>query len=128
MYCVVESLELTKNAEIRYRLFQRSFRQVLFHVMRGIYMSNNYNNGGSSAGGNKIAAGICGILLGFFGVHKFILGYTKEGLIMLLVSILTCGIAAPVMFIIGFIEGIVYLTQSDSDFENRYVNNHRGWF
>jgi hypothetical protein len=56
------------------------------------------------------------------------LGYTKEGLIMLLVSILTCGIAAPVMFIIGFIEGIVYLTQSDSDFENRYVNNHRGWF
>jgi TM2 domain-containing membrane protein YozV len=96
--------------------------------MRGIQMSNNYNSGGSSAGGNKIAAGICGILLGFFGVHKFILGYTKEGLIMLLVSILTCGLAAPVMFIIGFIEGIVYLTQSDSDFENRYVNNHRGWF
>ena len=96
--------------------------------MKGIHMSNNYNNGGSSGGGNKIAAGICGILLGVFGVHKFILGYTQEGLIMLLVSILTCGIAAPVMFIIGLIEGIVYLTQSDSEFENRYVNNHRGWF
>ena len=91
-------------------------------------------NFGSSSFGNqpdaskKIAAGVCGILLGSLGIHKFILGYKTEGLIMLLVSILTCGLAAPVMFIIGFIEGIVYLTQSDSDFENRYVNNHRGWF
>ena len=32
--------------------------------------------------GNKIAAGICGILLGSLGIHKFILGYSKEGLIM----------------------------------------------
>src|ERR1017187_9093753 len=29
---------------------------------------------------NKIPAGICGILLGGFGVHKFILGYTGAGL------------------------------------------------
>ena len=27
----------------------------------------------------KIVAGICGILLGALGVHKFILGYTLEG-------------------------------------------------
>jgi TM2 domain-containing membrane protein YozV len=37
----------------------------------------------------KIAAGVCGILLGSLGIHKFILGYTTEGIIMLLVSILT---------------------------------------
>ena len=36
-------------------------------------MSNNYNSGGSSAGGNKIAAGICGILLGFFGGELWLL-------------------------------------------------------
>ena len=26
----------------------------------------------------KVAAGVCGILLGCFGVHKFILGYNLE--------------------------------------------------
>ena len=30
---------------------------------------------------NKLPAGICGILLGSFGVHKFILGYTGPGLV-----------------------------------------------
>jgi TM2 domain-containing membrane protein YozV len=35
----------------------------------------------------KVAAGVCGILLGCFGVHKFILGYNLEGVIMLLASI-----------------------------------------
>src|SRR5438045_5802187 len=44
---------------------------------------------------NKIPAGICGIILGGIGVHKFILGYTGTGIIMLLVSILSCGIAYP---------------------------------
>ena len=76
----------------------------------------------------KIAAGICGILLGALGVHKFILGYTTEGIIMLLVSILTCGIAAPVMGIIGLVEGIIYLTKTDADFINTYEVNKKGWF
>ena len=41
----------------------------------------------------KIAAGICGIILSALGVHKFILGYTKEGVIMLLITLLTLGLA-----------------------------------
>lgn len=76
----------------------------------------------------KVAAGVCGILLGALGVHKFILGYTKEGLIMLLVTILTLGILSPLMGIIGLIEGIVYLTKTDEDFVNVYVTNKKGWF
>jgi TM2 domain-containing membrane protein YozV len=80
----------------------------------------------------KIAAGICGILLGCLGVHKFILGYTKEGIIMLVVSVVvgifTCGVGASVMGIIGLIEGIIYLTKSDEDFVRIYVQNKRGWF
>lgn len=72
----------------------------------------------------KIAAGICGILLGTFGVHKFILGYTKEGVIQLIIGILTCGIAG----IIGLIEGIIYLTKSDEEFVRTYVQNKKGWF
>lgn len=72
----------------------------------------------------KIAAGICGILLGGLGVHKFILGYTKEGIIQLIVSIVTCGIGS----IIGLIEGIIYLTKSDEEFVRTYIQNKKGWF
>jgi TM2 domain-containing membrane protein YozV len=88
----------------------------------------NPYSGGKDVSGNKIAAGICGILLGALGIHKFILGYSKEGLIMLLVSILTCGIGAIPMGIIGFVEGIIYLTKSDSDFNRIYSNGQKGWF
>ncbi|WNZ44340.1 TM2 domain-containing protein [Leptolyngbya boryana CZ1] len=45
-------------------------------------------SGSSGGASKKIAAGICGILLGGFGVHKFVLGYSTEGVIMLLVGIL----------------------------------------
>ena len=52
----------------------------------------------------KLIAGILGIILGSLGIHKFILGYNVEGIIMLLVSLLTCGFGATVMGIIGMIE------------------------
>ncbi|MGD0349055.1 MAG: TM2 domain-containing protein [Verrucomicrobiota bacterium] len=71
----------------------------------------------------KIAAGICGILLGGLGIHKFILGYTKEGIIQILLCFL-CGIGA----LIGLIEGIIYLTKSDEDFVNTYITNKKGCF
>ncbi len=76
----------------------------------------------------KIVAGILGILLGCLGVHKFILGYTSEGIKMLLLTVLTCGVASPVTAIIGFIEGIIYLTKSDEEFVQTYVRNKKGWF
>lgn len=76
----------------------------------------------------KLAAGLCGILLGSLGIHKFILGYTGAGLIMLLVSVLTCGFAYPVIAIIGLIEGIVYLTKSDEEFVRTYVDRRKEWF
>lgn len=78
--------------------------------------------------GKKIAAGICGIFLGAFGIHKFILGYSNAGLIMLLVSVLTCGVGAIPMSIIGLIEGIIYLTKSDQEFQQQYGNNQKPWF
>ncbi len=76
----------------------------------------------------KIPAGICGILLGSFGIHKFILGYTGAGLIMLLVTLLTCFLASPIMHIIGLIEGIIYLSRSDQDFVRTYVDGRKEWF
>lgn len=77
---------------------------------------------------NKIAAGLCGILLGALGVHKFILGYTGAGLTMLLLSVLSCFMLAPIIHLIGLIEGIVYLCKTDEDFVRTYVVSRREWF
>jgi TM2 domain-containing membrane protein YozV len=82
----------------------------------------------ASRASNKIPAGICGILLGSLGVHKFILGYTGTGLVMLLVTVLTCGIAGVVMHLVGLIEGIIYLTKSDAEFVRVYVDGRKEWF
>jgi TM2 domain-containing membrane protein YozV len=76
----------------------------------------------------KIAAGICGILLGALGIHKFILGYTTPGIIMLLVTVLTLGFGGFIMGIIGLIEGILYLTKSDEEFVRIYVQGKKAWF
>ena len=82
----------------------------------------------STRASNKIPAGICGILLGSLGIHKFILGYTGAGLVMLLVSVLSCFILSPIMHIIGLIEGIIYLCKPDEEFVRTYVEGRREWF
>ncbi|HOG51511.1 MAG TPA: TM2 domain-containing protein [Lentisphaeria bacterium] len=77
---------------------------------------------------NKLVAGLLGILLGSLGIHKFYLGYNKEGIIMLVITLLTCGIGGGLVSIIGLIEGIIYLTKTDEDFEQTYVKNQKPWF
>ncbi len=72
----------------------------------------------------KIVAGICGIVLGSLGLHKFILGYTTEGIIQIVITIVTCGVGG----VIGLIEGIIYLTKSDEEFVRTYIQNKKGWF
>ena len=72
----------------------------------------------------KVTAGICAILVGWLGVHKFILGYTTEGIIQLALGIVTCGITN----ILSIIEGVIYLTKSDEDFVRTYIQNKKGWF
>jgi TM2 domain-containing membrane protein YozV len=76
----------------------------------------------------KIAAGICAILIGSFGVHKFLLGYTNAGLITILITVLTCGAAGVVMGIIGLVEGIIYLTMTDAQFYETYIAHKKEWF
>jgi TM2 domain-containing membrane protein YozV len=92
----------------------------------------------ASRASSKIPAGVCGILIGGFGVHKFILGYSGAGVVMLAVTLcafvggfLTCGLLWPVMGImhlIGLIEGIIYLCKSDEEFVRTYVDGRKEWF
>ena len=80
----------------------------------------------------KLAAGLTGVFLGAFGVHKFILGYTKPAIVMLVVSLaggaVTCGLASFVMGVIGLIEGIIYLTKTTAEFQAEYIDAEKDWF
>ncbi len=67
-----------------------------------------------AAGRSKGTAGVLGILLGDFGAHKFYLGEPGLGILYLVF----CWTLIPGL--IGFIEGLIYLTMSDQDFANRY--------
>ena len=88
---------------------------------------------GKASGDNKkVLAGVLAILLGSLGIHKFILGYNKEGIILLVATLVigffTCGIGAGITGIIGLIEGIIYLTKSDEEFYNTYQVGKKPWF
>ncbi|MFP6675664.1 MAG: TM2 domain-containing protein, partial [Pirellulaceae bacterium] len=63
-------------------------------------------------------------IFGGLGIHKFMLGYTKEGVIQIVLTVVTCGAAS----IVGLIEGIMYLTKSDEEFIQTYQVGHKGWF
>ncbi|MGO4772657.1 TM2 domain-containing protein [Flavobacterium sp. W22_SRS_FK3] len=71
----------------------------------------------------KVLAGVLGIIFGYLGIHKFILGYTKEGIIQILLN-LVCGLGG----LIGLIEGIIYLTKTDEDFYQTYQVGRKPWF
>lgn len=80
----------------------------------------------------QLLAGYCGIIFGGFGVHKFILGYTPEGLLMLVVSLIgsyfTYGFTLLIMQLVGLIEGMIYLNKSHNEFVDTYFVNKQGWF
>jgi TM2 domain-containing membrane protein YozV len=63
---------------------------------------------------NRGLAAVFALLLGGFGVHKFYLGKVGQGLLYLVF----CWTFIPT--IVGFIEGIIYLTKSDEQFAAEY--------
>ena len=85
---------------------------------------------------SNVVAGLLGIFLGWLGIHKFYLGYTKAALIMCIGSVV--GLAffwliipsfiPTVFWVIGLVEGIMYLTKTPEQFEQIYVKNKKEWF
>ena len=85
---------------------------------------------GLDDGKSKVAAGILAILLGCLGIHKFYLGYTGSGVVMLLCGTIGWLLVVPglVIWVISIVEGITYLTKTDAEFKRIYVENQKTWF
>ncbi|MBR2630822.1 MAG: TM2 domain-containing protein [Bacteroidaceae bacterium] len=62
---------------------------------------------------SKIVAGILGILLGGWGIHKFYMGNMLPGVIY----IVLCWTGIPSL--LGLVEGIIYLVDDDAKFQER---------
>ena len=105
----------------------------------------------------KVVAGVLGILLGWAGAHKFYLGINRPAMIQLAVSggglVLALVVANIFIFlgifgiglfigfllygvgyialmaagILGLVEGIIYLTKSDEEFQTIYVTGQKQW-
>jgi TM2 domain-containing membrane protein YozV len=63
---------------------------------------------------NRTAAGIFALVLGCVGVHKFYLGHVAAGIL----SLVFCWTMIPAL--IGFVEGVLFLTMSDEEFARKY--------
>ncbi|HMB63470.1 MAG TPA: NINE protein [Eudoraea sp.] len=100
--------------------------------------ASEFSEGLKDAGGEnkKVLVGILAIVFGSLGVHKFLLGYNKEGIILLVATIVgyatSClGVGVFILMatgIVGLIEGIIYLTKSDEEFYNTYQVGKKPWF
>ena len=73
----------------------------------------------------RVTAAILAWLLGPLGVHKFYLGYSSAGTIMLLVGIFTC---FTITGVIALAEAIIYITKSDEEFYDTYERGTKEWF
>ncbi|GGO34332.1 TM2 domain-containing protein [Deinococcus humi] len=97
----------------------------------------------------RLIAGLLAIFLGSLGIHKFYLGLNTQGLMILgvnigvwvlalLVGLLTlglgliitlplAGLVSSALGLLGLIEGILYLTKSDTDFQRDYLVGKKPW-
>jgi TM2 domain-containing membrane protein YozV/cold shock CspA family protein len=110
----------------------RSGQTVDFEVQEDAAVAVFPISGSDAQGGkSKIVAGLLAFFLGGFGIHKFYLGYSGAGILMLLVFLfgfILIGIPSAVIGIIALIEAVIYLCKSDDEFFETYVANKRAWF
>lgn len=84
-------------------------------------------------GTNRTACGIIAIVLGLlglggFGIHKFVMGQTSNGILWILITVLTCGVGGAILTVLSIAEGIIYLTKTDHQFYIDYDVNKKAWF
>ena len=97
--------------------FQEQWRQ--FGNQASNALDSVFNNGPS--GKSRGIAGLLAILMGWCGLHYFYIGKTSAGVLFLLIAILSCGILATVTTIVSIIQGVLFFTATQQEFEQKWV-------
>lgn len=109
-------------------------QQVDFEIADGV-ATNIYIISGAplnlSGDKNRIVAALLAFVFGGIGIHKFYLGKTTAGVLMLLggtIGWITFGFVPALVYLIAFLEFIIYLLKTDGDFHRDYVAGNKSWF
>ena len=97
--------------------FQDQWRQ--FGNQASSALDSVFNNGPS--GKSRGIAGLLAILMGWCGLHYFYIGKTSAGVLFLLIALLSCGILGTVTFIVSIIQGVLFFTVTQQEFEQKWV-------
>lgn len=118
--------EIAKEIDENTQEFQEEVKNTADEFTEGAKQA--YEEISSDQGSKRIVAGVVAILFGSLGIHKFILGYQKEGIVMLVISFLSLGFLLALVALVGIIEGIIYLSKTDEEFFKTYQIGRRPWF
>jgi len=115
-YCGAETNVSYSDHEPNY---QEQWRQ--FGNEASTALDSVFANGPS--GKSRGVAGLLAILMGWCGLHYFYIGKTSAGVLFLLIAILSCGILATVTSIVSIIQGVLFFTSTQEEFELKWVNS-----
>lgn len=73
------------------------------------------------SGRSRGVAALLALFFGALGLHYFYIGKTNAGIIFLVVSIITCGFLGLVAQVVSIVQGIMFLTSTQEEFEQRWV-------
>lgn len=65
---------------------------------------------------NKVLFGVMTIIFNSIGVPCFMLGKVKEGILRIVLGIITCDVIAIINTVFGIIQGIKILQMTDEEF------------
>ena len=114
-YCGAETnVSYAENEQSRWEQFNSQQRQYG-------NIDSVFNNGPS--GKSRGIAGLLAILMGWCGLHYFYIGKTNAGVLFLLIAVLSCGIFATITTIVSIIQGVLFFTSTQEEFEFKWVNS-----
>ena len=114
-YCGAETnVSYAENEQSRWEQFNSQQRQYG-------NIDSVFNNGPS--GKSRGIAGLLAILMGWCGLHYFYIGKTNAGILVLLIAVLSCGIFATITTIVSIIQGVLFFTSTQEEFEFKWVNS-----
>ena len=113
-YCGAETnVSYSEQEQSRWEQFNSQQRQ--YDAIDSVF-----NNGPS--GKSRGVAGLLALFLGSVGLHYFYLNKTNAGILFLVATFLSCGILGILTQIISIIQGVLFFTSTQEEFEQKWVN------